>query len=211
MPDLRQKSDETLSAQVCGFAKREYVAVLLSASLSAICAGLIRLFVSDHAFDALLMSKYLPPAKTFDDPSRYIPYALVVGFTAALVFAIQLPKVAVRGIKLWWLGVTSGLWFLPLVVTLFLLKRHTLQIPSPSSGRGHRDHRKYCFRRLASLPRYRQKKACSERERYPSIHGRKERGRHGTNRVRRPHTNLVGGLARQGRPCRLIVCKTADF
>jgi hypothetical protein len=121
MPDLRQKSDETLSAQVRGFAKREYVAVLLSASLGAICAGLIRLFVSDHAFDALLISKYLPPAKTFDDPSRYIPYALVVGFTAALVFAIQLPKVAVRGIKSWSLGVTSGLWFLPFVITLFLL------------------------------------------------------------------------------------------
>jgi hypothetical protein len=89
--------------------------------LGAICAGLIRLFASDHAFDALLVSKYLPPAKTFDDPSRYIPYALVVGFTFALVFAIQLPKVAVRGVKSWWFGVTSGLWFLPFVLTLSAL------------------------------------------------------------------------------------------
>jgi hypothetical protein len=99
MPDIRQKNDEKLSAQVRSFAKREYVAVLMSASLGAVCAGLLRLLLSDHSFDALLISKYLPSAKTFDDPSRYIPYALVVAVTVALVFAIQLPKVAVRGAK----------------------------------------------------------------------------------------------------------------
>jgi hypothetical protein len=38
MPDLRLKSDETPSAQVRGFAKREYVAVLLSASPWALFA-----------------------------------------------------------------------------------------------------------------------------------------------------------------------------
>jgi len=121
MPDIRQKNDETLSAQVRGFAKREYVAVLLSASLGAICAGLLKLFFSDHAFDSLLISRYLPPTKTFDDPSRYIPYGLVVGFTIILVFAIQLPKIVVRGVKSWWFGVTSGLWFLPFVLTLAAL------------------------------------------------------------------------------------------
>ena len=57
MPDIRQKNDETLSAQIRGFVKREYVAVLLSASLGAMCAGLIRLLLSDHTFDALLISK----------------------------------------------------------------------------------------------------------------------------------------------------------
>jgi hypothetical protein len=121
MPDTRQKNDENLSAQISSFAKREYVAVLMSASLGAVCAGLLRLFLSDRSFDALLISKYLPSAKTFDDPSAYIPYALVVAFTVALVFAIQLPKVAVRGVKSWWLGVTSGLWFLPFVVTFLIL------------------------------------------------------------------------------------------
>jgi KAP family P-loop domain len=121
MPDIRQKNGETLSAQVRGFVKREYVAVLLSASLGAICAGLLKLFLSDHAFDSLLISRYLPPTKTFDDPSRYIPYGLVVGFTIILVFAIQLPKILVRGVKSWWFGVTSGLWFLPFVLTLAAL------------------------------------------------------------------------------------------
>lgn len=56
MPDIRQKNDKTLSAQIRGFVKREYVAVLLSASLGAICAGLLKLFFSDHAFDSLRRS-----------------------------------------------------------------------------------------------------------------------------------------------------------
>src|ERR1035437_10798022 len=98
MPDIRQKNDETLSAQVRGFVKREYVAVLLSASLGAICAGLLKLFFSDHAFDSLLISRYLPPTKTFDDPSRYIPYGLVVGFSVVLVFLVFVSSHGLRGV-----------------------------------------------------------------------------------------------------------------
>jgi hypothetical protein len=121
MAQTRQKSNADWFAQVRTFIKREYVSVLLSASLGAVCAGLIRLLSSDHSFDALLTPKYLPTGKAFDDPSRYTPYVLAVAITLVIMFAIRMPGFVFRGLRSWWLGVTSGLWFLPFVLTLCLL------------------------------------------------------------------------------------------
>ena len=74
MAQTRQKSDANWFALLRTFIKREYFSVLLSASLGAVCAGLMRLLLSDHLFDTFLTSKYLPTGHTFDNPTRYVPY-----------------------------------------------------------------------------------------------------------------------------------------
>ena len=65
--------------------------------------------VADNAFDAFLISTYLPPAKRFDEPARYVPYLLTGAAAFALIVIIRLPRLAKRGVRSWLLGVTSGL------------------------------------------------------------------------------------------------------
>jgi hypothetical protein len=117
MSRTRQASRSSLEI-AWSFIKSEITAILLWASLGALCAGVLRLLFSDHAFLSLLKSKYIPPRTEFDDPARYIPYALAVALGVLAIVLIRLPALMSRGARSWWLGVTSGLSFLSFVLTL---------------------------------------------------------------------------------------------
>ena len=121
MAQTRETSTAEWFVLARAFIKREYISVVLSASLGALCAGLFRLLSSDHSFDALFVSNYLPSGRVLDDPSRYLPYILAVAILVFAMLAIRMPGIVFRGFRSWWLGVTSGLWFIPFVLTLCLL------------------------------------------------------------------------------------------
>jgi hypothetical protein len=91
------------------FLQAELISVLFWSFLGAMAAGLVRLLASDKAFDAFLISSYLPPAKRFDEPARYFPFLRIGAAALALIAIIRLPPLVKRGAKSWLLGVTSGL------------------------------------------------------------------------------------------------------
>lgn len=104
------------------FFQREVISALLWSSLGVVAAGLIRLLASDNAFDAFLISTYLPPAKRFDEPARYVPYLLTAAATFALILTIKLPRLIARGARSWSLGVTSGLKLISFAAVLLALR-----------------------------------------------------------------------------------------
>lgn len=103
------------------FFQRELISILFWSCLGAIAAGAVRLLVSDSAFDAFLVSTYLPPAKRFDEPARYVPYLLTGATAIVLIVIIRLPRLIGRGVKSWSLGVTSGLKLISFAAVLLAL------------------------------------------------------------------------------------------
>lgn len=110
------------------FFQRELLTILLWGSLGTIAAGFARALLSDHAFDAFLISTYLPAPSLSDEPTRYIPYLVTAAIAVAIFITIKGSQLVVRGFKSWVLGVTSGLKFISFSSTaIFLtLTRHTL-------------------------------------------------------------------------------------
>lgn len=110
------------------FFQAELLSILVWSCLGAIVAGVICLLASDHAFDAFLISTYLPPAKRFDDPGRYVPFLLTGGAAVVLIVIIRLPRLVRRGATSWFLGVTSGLKVISFTAMLFALSLRRFSI-----------------------------------------------------------------------------------
>jgi hypothetical protein len=111
------------------FFHRELLSILFWASLGAIAAALVRALISDHSFDTFLLTTYLPPPKRFDEPARYVPYLLTGAVAVVIIVLIRGWRIVRRGVKSWFLGVTSGLKFISFTSTIILLNltRYSIQ------------------------------------------------------------------------------------
>jgi len=96
------------------FAKREWLAFLLSSSLGIAAAEFVHLLSADHLFQSFLLAKY-KPAASFDDPRYYTPYLAIILALTFLAIAGFVSGYTWRGLKSFGNGVTSGLVLLPFV------------------------------------------------------------------------------------------------
>src|ERR1035441_9233849 len=83
------------------FFQRELLTILLWGSLGTIAAGFVRALLSDHAFDAFLISTYLPAPSLSDEPARYIPYLVTAAIAVAIFILIKGWQLVVRGLRSW--------------------------------------------------------------------------------------------------------------
>lgn len=107
------------------FTERERSAVLVWSGLGAIAGGVLRLALSDHAFQKFLSSKYIPAVQIFDNSTRYFPYLIIFAMTVFLAIAFRVPGFVRRGLRSWLTGTTSGLVLLSFTSTFVLLILHS--------------------------------------------------------------------------------------
>jgi hypothetical protein len=112
------------------FAKREWISLFASGGLGVLLSQLVYLLWQDLSFQSAFASKYGPAWVRSDEPRHYVPYLIVglVLFLASLVLSGS--GNLWRGLKSWFLGVTSGLVFLPFASGLVIS-----MLPAPSGKR----------------------------------------------------------------------------
>ena len=95
------------------FLNREWVSLFVSSSIGISMAALFRLLFSDRHFAQFSKPRYAVIESAFDGKDAYWP--LMIGVVLMLAFAItpMAAKLAFRGVRSWWAGVTSGLRLLP--------------------------------------------------------------------------------------------------
>jgi hypothetical protein len=91
------------------FFKVEISNVCLWAGLGAIAAGALHLCFRDHNFGLILSAQFAQKEKLFDAPLTYLPFGISIAIAVVLIITLRLPRLLWRGLKSWWLGVTSGL------------------------------------------------------------------------------------------------------
>lgn len=107
---LAQKTPHVNS---CGlaveFVHAEALSVCLWAGLGALAAAIAHVCFRDHHFGVILSARADKTTQSFDAPLSYLPFGVSVAIAVTLIVALRLPRVIWRGLKSWWLGVTSGL------------------------------------------------------------------------------------------------------
>jgi hypothetical protein len=120
----QKKALKAWKGSLWGFAKREWLSVLVWSAMGAFGAALARLFIADQLFKAFAITTFLPSAKHFEDTRLYFPYALAILLAVSAVVIIYGLDLVARGLKSWITGVTSGLCLLPFVSMFVVLTVH---------------------------------------------------------------------------------------
>ena len=107
------------------FVKREWMSVFLSSAFGILVAELVHLILLDSPFQFYVASKY-EHSLSFADVKHYVPYLLITLGALFLGLAPFGCAYVWRGLKSWWVGVTSGLVVMPFA-TAFLFS--TLSAP----------------------------------------------------------------------------------
>lgn len=100
------------------FTKREYLAFFTASAIGMAAAEVIHLVGKDQAFQSFLFARY-KPAVSFDDPSYYTPYLIIIVAILVLAIGPGLVNYVRRGLRSCLTGVTSGLILLPLASALY--------------------------------------------------------------------------------------------
>jgi hypothetical protein len=109
---------ETFGDHSINFLKVEIANVCLWAGLGVMAAGALHLCFRDHNFGLVLSDKLSRQEKLFDAPLTYLPFGISLAVAMVLVISLSLPRLIWRGLKSWWLGVTSGLNLISFFLTL---------------------------------------------------------------------------------------------
>ena len=118
MTPFRTKLYETFGDHSINFLKVEIANVCLWAGLGVMAAGALHLCFRDHNFGLVLSDKLYRQEKLFDAPLTYLPFGISLAVAMVLVISLSLPRLIWRGLKSWWLGVTSGLNLISFFLTL---------------------------------------------------------------------------------------------
>ena len=113
------------------FARREWFSLLIWSALGAVAAATTHLLVQDRLFKAFLKATYFPSPEHLDDPRLYVSYASAVTLIVFALAAIYGVELAVRGVRSWVAGVTSGLCLLPFTSMFVILTLPVATIPHP--------------------------------------------------------------------------------
>src|ERR1035437_9972802 len=100
------------------FLKREWTSIFVSSGCGILAAGLLRLLLSDKPFAQFYKSQYSPVRSHFDGLPTYSPFIIGLVLAFAIAFSPSIVVSVGRGLRSWFMGVTSGLRLLSFVSSL---------------------------------------------------------------------------------------------
>lgn len=100
------------------FLQREWVSIFVSSGCGILAAGLLRLLLSDKPFAQFYKSQYSPVRSHFDGLLTYSPFIIGLVLAFAIAFSPSIVVLVGRGLRSWFMGVTSGLRLLSFVSSL---------------------------------------------------------------------------------------------
>jgi hypothetical protein len=112
------------------FVAHEISSVAAGAFFGVLAAALLHFFLYDTAFRVFLKAHYSNDLKLLDDPRAYLTYCTFGAVALVAFMSIRIWSVSRRGLRSWFLGVTSGLRSLCFVFTFTIFGLHSISLSS---------------------------------------------------------------------------------